>query len=81
MTNRAFNIVKSAQAAALAPCTAQWPPVRPGSGYEDIFAAAEKMGGLKDEVYTPIPANVALYDRLYADYKLLYDYFGRGGTT
>ncbi|MCB9160968.1 MAG: ribulokinase [Caldilineaceae bacterium] len=81
VTNRAFNIVKSAQAAALG--AAMHGAVAAGAargGYEDIFAAAEKMGGLKDEVYTPIPANVALYDRLYADYKLLYDYFGRGGN-
>ncbi|HBY96333.1 MAG TPA: hypothetical protein DEP84_20730 [Chloroflexi bacterium] len=47
-------------------------------GYPDIFTAAEKMGGLKDEVYRPIPRHVALYDRLYADYQILYDYFGRG---
>ncbi|MCB0074734.1 MAG: ribulokinase, partial [Caldilineaceae bacterium] len=81
VTNRSFNIVKSAQAAALG--AAMHGAVAAGAargGYEDIFAAAEKMGGLKDEFYTPIPANVALYDRLYADYKLLYDYFGRGGN-
>ena len=47
-------------------------------GYDDIFAAAEKMGGLQDVVYKPIAENVAVYDRMYADYKKLYDYFGRG---
>jgi L-ribulokinase len=26
----------------------------------------------------PIPENAAVYDKLYADYKTLYDYFGRG---
>lgn len=46
--------------------------------YPDIQAAAEKMGKLKDEVVHPIPENQAIYDKLYADYKLLYDYFGRG---
>ena len=81
VTNREFNIVKSAQAAALG--AAMHGAVAAGAargGYADIFAAAEKMGGLKDDVYTPIPANVAIYDRLYADYKTLYDYFGRGGN-
>ncbi len=34
------------------------------------------MGGLKDIVYRPIPENVAVYDKMYADYKKLYDYFG-----
>ncbi len=38
------------------------------------------MGGLKDIVYRPIPENVAVYDKMYADYKKLYDYFG-GETT
>ncbi len=36
------------------------------------------MGGLKDVVYRPNPANVKLYDQLYADYSTLYSYFGRG---
>ena len=44
----------------------------------NIQAAAEKMGKLKDEIVSPIPANQAVYDQLYADYKTLYDYFGRG---
>ena len=44
----------------------------------DIHAAAQKMGRIKDEVVHPIAENQAVYDRLYAEYKLLYDYFGRG---
>jgi L-ribulokinase len=81
VTNREFNIVKSAQAPALG--SAMHGAVAAGAargGYDDIFAAAQAMGGLKDEVYTPNPENVAVYDRLYADYKTLYDYFGRGGN-
>ena len=31
--------------------------------------------------YTPIPENVALYEKLYQEYKLLHDYFGRGGNA
>jgi L-ribulokinase len=36
------------------------------------------MGKLKEEVVAPIPENQAVYDKLYAEYKTLYDYFGRG---
>ena len=36
------------------------------------------MGKLKDDVVTPNPENQALYDKLFAEYKRLYDYFGRG---
>lgn len=46
--------------------------------YPDIHAAAEKMGKIKAEVVHPIAENKAIYDQLYADYKTLYDYFGRG---
>ncbi len=79
VTNREYSIVKSAQAPALG--AAMHGAVAAGpeaGGYADIFAASEKMGGLKDVVYRPIPENVALYDRLYTEYSRLYDYFGRG---
>lgn len=36
------------------------------------------MGKVKDEVYYPIPENAAAYNKLYAEYKRLHDYFGRG---
>jgi L-ribulokinase len=45
--------------------------------YPDIKAAADRMGKLKDRVVRPISENQAVYDKLYADYKLLYDFFGR----
>ncbi|MBC8569624.1 ribulokinase [Zongyangia hominis] len=49
-------------------------------GYDSIFDAAKVMGKLKDVVYTPIPENVAVYDKLYAEYSILHDYFGKGGN-
>ncbi len=79
VTNREFRIVKSAQAPALG--SAMHGAVAAGveaGGYADIFAAAEKMGGLKDIVFRPNPENVTAYDKLYAEYTKLYDYFGRG---
>ncbi len=41
-------------------------------------AAAAAMSGVGDTVYHPNPAAIAVYDRLYAEYKRLHDYFGRG---
>ena len=47
-------------------------------GYDTIFEAARHMARLKEEVYRPIPENQKIYDRLYAQYVRLHDYFGRG---
>ena len=79
VTNRELGMVRSGQGAALG--AAMHGAVAAGvdaGGYADIFTASERMGGVKETVYRPIPENVAVYDRLYADYKRLYDYFGRG---
>ncbi len=46
--------------------------------YANIQQAAKAMARLKSEVVRPIPENQHIYDRLYAEYKALYDYFGRG---
>ena len=47
-------------------------------GYYSIEDAARAMGGLRVESYTPNPAAKAIYDRLFAEYVKLHDYFGRG---
>jgi L-ribulokinase len=47
-------------------------------GYAGIVDAARRMAHLKKESFRPIPANRAVYDRLYAEYVRLYDHFGRG---
>ncbi len=49
-------------------------------GYETVAAAAEKMGKLKDLVYSPNKENASVYDKLYAEYVILHDYFGRGAN-
>lgn len=51
-----------------------------GGGYPDVYKAASVMGKVLDTVYTPIPENSAVYDKLFAEYKTLHDYFGRGGN-
>lgn len=49
-------------------------------GYDSIYEAAKSMAALKDVVYRPIPENQAVYEKLYAEYVLLHDYFGRGSN-
>jgi L-ribulokinase len=48
--------------------------------YPDVAAAARAMGRVNRAVFQPIQANVEAYDELYAEYRALHDYFGRGGS-
>ena len=77
VTGRTLRLAGSAQTPALG--AAIFAALAAGA-YPNMDAAAEAMGKLKDEVVTPVPANQAVYDALYADYKTLYDYFGRGAN-
>ena len=47
-----------------------------GGVYTDFAAAAEAMTGIREKQYTPIPENVAVYDKLFGLYKRLHDLFG-----
>ena len=47
-------------------------------GYDEMSVAAEKLGKISDVSYAPNEENAAIYDELYAEYKKLHDYFGRG---
>jgi L-ribulokinase len=47
-------------------------------GYESIYDAAKVMAHLKNEMYTPNKENQKIYEKLYTEYVLLHDYFGRG---
>lgn len=49
--------------------------------YPDIRSASAAMGSLNRAVVNPIPDNVAAYDALFAEYRLLHDYFGRGANN
>lgn len=77
VTGRPIKLAASPQSAALG--AAMHAAVAAGV-FVDIHTAADVMGKLSDEVVMPNPENKALYDALYADYKLLYDYFGRGAN-
>jgi L-ribulokinase len=79
ITGREFKVAASKQAGALG--SAMFGAVAAGKaagGYDTIFEAAQHMAHLKEEVFRPIPENQAVYDKLYAEYKILHDYFGRG---
>ncbi len=49
-------------------------------GYDSIFEASHKMAHLRADRYSPIPEHKATYDRLFKEYVLLHDMFGRGGN-
>ena len=82
VTNREIRIARSAQSPALG--SAMFGALAAGAGnggYDTIADAAREMGGVKDIVYRPVPAHVAVYDQLFAEYRRLHDLFGRGGDT
>jgi len=77
--NIEIKIARSSQAPALG--AAIFGAVAAGKesgGYAQLAEAAKKMGGVREKTYKPIPENVLIYDLLYAEYKQLHDYFGRG---
>lgn len=77
VTGRTLKLAGSPQAPAVG--SAMHAAVAAGV-YPDIHAAADAMGKVKDAVVTPIPENQAVYDQLFAEYKTLYSYFGRGAN-
>lgn len=79
VTGREFKIGVSPQAPALG--SAMFGAVAAGraaGGYDTIVEAAAHMAHLKEETYVPNPAHRAAYDELFAEYRVLHDYFGRG---
>ena len=77
--NREFKIAESAQTCALG--SAMWGAVAAGKargGYDDITTAAAHMARVKDKIFKPNAFAHAIYDQLFAEYKKLHDYFGRG---
>ncbi|GLY40735.1 ribulokinase [Amycolatopsis sp. NBRC 101858] len=77
VTNLPLSVIGSAQGPALG--SAIHAAVAAGA-HPDIRAAAAAMGSVERDVYRPVPANVAAYDELYAEYTTLHDYFGRGAN-
>jgi len=77
VTNRAIHLPKSLQASGLG--AAMHGAVAAGV-YKDIAEAAAKMAGLQDLCYQPNAEAHAVYEKLYAEYITLHDYFGRGAN-
>ncbi|MDF2685728.1 MAG: L-ribulokinase [Clostridia bacterium] len=79
VTGLEIKISGSAQAPALG--AAMFGAVAAGKekgGYESIYDAAKEMGKLNKRVYKPIAGNVEIYNKLFREYQILHDYFGRG---
>ena len=78
---REISVARSAQNSALG--SAMMGAVAAGraaGGWDTIDEAAAAMGGVRPGGYVPDPAAHAVYDRLYAEYRALHDWFGRGGS-
>jgi len=48
--------------------------------YSSVLEASEAMGSVTPGLYQPDEQRALAYDRLYAEYELLHDYFGRGAN-
>jgi L-ribulokinase len=81
VTGREIRVGATPQAGAFG--SAMFAAVAAGKaagGYDSIFEAAQRMARLKEVVYRPDPIRHEIYDRLYAEYRILHDYFGRGAN-
>lgn len=79
--NREIKISGSPQAPALG--SAMFGAVAAGKaagGFDTIQQAAGAMAKVKSKRYKPVADNATTYDRLYAEYRFLHDYFGRGAN-
>jgi L-ribulokinase len=77
VTRRPLSLIGSEQGPALG--SALHAAVAAGA-YPDVPAAAAAMGRKTDRAYLPDADSAAVYDELYAEYRTLHDYFGRGGN-
>jgi len=80
VTGREIKVAASKQTPAVG--AAMFGAVAAGKaagGFDSIVEAA-KLARIREETFKPIPENVAVYDKLYREYTLLHDYFGRGGN-
>jgi L-ribulokinase len=69
--NRPIKIARSEQAPALG--AAMYAAVAAGV-YHDVASAMQVMGNGFDKIYQPIPANAALYEKLYTEYGRFGDF-------
>ncbi len=82
ITGRELAVAGSEQVSALG--AAMLASVAAGAqagGHDTLAEAAAHMAPPPTQVYRPQPDNQPIYDILYAEYRKLYDYFGRGGNN
>jgi L-ribulokinase len=77
VTGRELSVAASSQGPALG--SAIHAAVAAGA-YTDIYAAANVMGKSIKSAFKPNLEHSKIYDALYAEYKTLHDYFGRGAN-
>lgn len=75
VTNRKIQLSASPQAPALGSAIFG---ALAGGYYKNISQAANALGRVRDKLYIPNKDNVAIYEKLYTEYSLIHDYFGRG---
>jgi L-ribulokinase len=73
-----LSVVGSDQAAALGSAIHA---ATAAGAYADVRSAAAVMGRKNAAVHRPDPAAGVVYDELFAEYRRLHDYFGRGENT
>jgi len=81
VTNREIKVADSKQTPAVG--AAMFGAVAAGSargGYDNVVDAAKAMARVREESFKPIPENAAIYEKLYREYCVLHDYFGRGAN-
>ena len=79
VTGREIKVASSRQASTLG--AAMFGALTAGSeagGYDSIEEAVTHMASIEKKTYLPLPENVKVYNQLFAEYKKLHDYFGRG---
>ena len=78
---REIHIATTAQACALSGAiTSAAVAGASEGGYDSLPEAIAHMASSTDRVYTPNSEASVIYDKLYAEYMTLHDYFGRGGN-
>ena len=79
ITGRDIALAGSDQASALgAAMLGAVAAGKAGGGYDSISEAATHMAPAPTKIYHPIAEHIEPYNTLYAEYRRLYDYFGRG---
>ena len=78
VTNREIRLPRSLQGSGLG--AAMHGAVAAGA-FRNIAEAAARMASLQEHSYRPDPEAHAIYEKLYAEYAQLHDYFGRGGNN